>query len=100
MPRGSTPGERRGGRRRGTPNRRTLALRALAEGSPPAGSPLEFLESVYRNEVLPIELRIGAAGKAAPYVHPRLAAVAIGSSPEIPINSVSRVEVVLVKPQP
>src|SRR3954468_21330722 len=100
MSRGSAPGERRGGRRRGTPNRRTLALRGLAEGSPPAGSPLEFLASVYRNDALPIELRIDAAGKAAPYVHPRLAAVTVGGTPETPINSVTHIEVVLVKPQP
>ena len=100
MSRGSAPGERRGGRRRGTPNRRTLALRALAEGSPQEGTALEFLASVYRNDALPIELRIDAASKAAPYVHPRLATVTVGSSPETPINSVNRVEIVLVKPPP
>ncbi len=99
MPRGSAPGERRGGRQRGMPNRRTIELRALAEGPPQAGSPLEFLTSVYRNEALPIELRIEAANKAAPYVHPRLAAVTVGGSPENPINSVTRIEIVPVKPQ-
>jgi hypothetical protein len=83
----------------GTPNRRTIELRALADGPPQAGSPLEFLTSVYRNEALPIELRIAAAGKAAPYVHPRLAAVMIGSSPEEPIKSVTRIEIVPIKPQ-
>ena len=75
MPRGSGPGERRGGRRRGTPNRRTIELHALAEGSPQAGSPLEFLASVYRNDALPLDLRIDAASKAVPYMHPRLAAI-------------------------
>ena len=98
MSRGSAPGERRGGRRRGTPNRRTPALRALAEGSSQAGSPLEFLESVYRNEAPPIALRIEAASKAAPYIHPRLAAVAVSDTPETPINAVSHIEIVLVKP--
>src|SRR4051794_12248205 len=100
MPRGSTPGERRGGRRRGTLNRRTIELRALAEGQPREGTPLEFLTSVYRNESLPIDLRLEAASKAAPYVPPRLAAVTVGSSPENPIKSVTRIEIVPVTPQP
>ena len=100
MPRGSTPGKRRGGRRRGTPNRRTIELRSLAEGRPQAGSPLEFLTSVYRNEALPVELRIDAAGRTAPYVYPRLAAVTVGGSPENPIKSVTRIEIIPVEPQP
>ena len=65
------------GRKAGVPNRRTLELRALAEGQPQAGSPLEFLTSVYRNEALPLDLRIDASKAAAPYVHPRLAAIDI-----------------------
>ena len=84
MPRGSAPGERRGGRRRGTPNRRTIELRTLAEGQPQEGTPLEFLTSVYRNEALPLGMRIDAAGKAAPYVHPRLAAVTLSGEKTAP----------------
>jgi hypothetical protein len=82
------------------PNRRTIELRALAEGQPQAGTPLEFLRSEYRNEALPIDLRINAASKAALYVHPRLAAVMVGGSPESPIKSVTRIEIVPVSPQP
>ncbi len=63
------------GRRAGVPNKRTLELRALAAGQPPAGTPLEFLTSVYRDEALPIDLRLDAASKAAPYMHPRLAVI-------------------------
>jgi hypothetical protein len=66
-----------GGRRPGTggkagvPNKLTLELRALAEGQPSGGTLLDFLTSVYCNEALPIELRLDAVGKAAPYIHPQ-----------------------------
>jgi hypothetical protein len=100
MPRGSAPGERRGGRRRGTRNRRTIELRALAEAQPREGTPLEFLTSVYRNEALPIDRRIDAAGKAAPYVHPRLAAVTLGGDRENPVPVITRIELVPVKAKP
>ena len=100
MPRGSAPGEHRGGRRRGTPNRRTIELRALAEGQPREGSPLEFLTSVYRNEALPIDLRIDAAGKAAPYVHPRLTAVTLGGDGKNPLPVITCIKIVGVRPEP
>src|SRR4051794_4940196 len=100
MPRGSLPGERRGGRQAGTPNRRTLALRAIAEGLPPPGSPLEFLTNVYRNEALPLEVRLEAAGKAAPFVHPRLAMLTVGGDKENPLQTVTRIELVAVEPPP
>jgi hypothetical protein len=97
MPGGRRPGA---GRKAGVPNKRTLALRALAEGQPREGSPLEFLTSVYRNEALPIDLRIDAAGKAAPYVHPRLTAVTVGGNKENPLQTISRIEIVPVAPRP
>jgi hypothetical protein len=97
MPGGRRPGA---GRKAGVPNKRTLALRALAEGQPREGSPLEFLTSVYRNEALPIDLRIDVAGKAAPYVHPRLTAVTVGGDKKNPLQTASRIEIVPVAPRP
>ena len=96
MPGGRRPGA---GRKAGVPNKRTLELRALAEGRPREGSPLEFLTSVYRNEALPIDLRIDAASKAAPYVHPRLAAVTVGGDREDPLRAITRIERVPVEPE-
>ena len=63
MPRGSSPGERRGGRKRGTPNKATAAQRlaAIESGLPP----LDFLLSVMREDRNPIELRIEAAKNQA-----------------------------------
>ncbi len=60
---------------------------------------MEFLESVYRNEALPIDLRIDAACKAAPYVHPRLAAVTVGGDRQDPLRAITRIEMVLVEPE-
>jgi len=55
---------------------------------------------VYRNEALPIDLRIDAAGKAAPYVHPRLAAVKLGGDRENPLPVITHIKIVPVKPEP
>jgi hypothetical protein len=66
-------GFKSGGRKRGTPNRATS--RAVAEFLAAGLSPLEFLLSVMRNDEYPLMLRVDAAGKAAQYVHPKLAQV-------------------------
>ena len=39
-------------------------------------TPLEFLRSVYCNEAVPLGMRLRAAVEAAPYVHPKLSAIA------------------------
>jgi len=71
MPRGSKPGERRGGRQKGTPNKKTVlrdaALNAAAAN--PNLSPLDFLLGLMRNPDLPSDLRIRMAEVAAPFVH-------------------------------
>jgi hypothetical protein len=73
MPRGSKPGERRGGRQRGTPNKKTALRNAAiaATVSNPNVSPLEFLLSIMRDPHLAFELRIRVAQMAAPFVHPK-----------------------------
>lgn len=73
MPRGSAPGERRGGRQQGAANQRTreIADRATREGI----TPLEYMLAVLRDPKASKERRDWAAEKAAPYMHPRLQAI-------------------------
>ena len=71
MPRG---GKREGaGRKVGslTTKTREIADRATAEGL----TPLDYMLTVLRNEAADPKDRMWAAEKAAPYVHPKLAAV-------------------------
>ena len=71
MPRGSKPGERRGGRQSGTPNKKTALVNAAfdAATSNPDLSPLDFLLGVMRDASLSPDWRIKAAQSALPYVH-------------------------------
>jgi hypothetical protein len=71
MPRGSKPGERRGGRQPGTPNKKTALVNAAfdAATSNPDLSPLDFLLGVMRDASLPPDWRIKAAQTVLPYVH-------------------------------
>ena len=73
MPRGSKPGERRGGRQRGTPNKATVAkAAALAAASADSTiTPLQFLLGVMRDPKAPTGLRVQVARAAAPLVHGR-----------------------------
>lgn len=66
-------GKKTGGRQRGTPNRATAAKAAEIAAS--GLTPLDFMLSVLRNPEQSQEVRLDAAAKAAPYVHPRLAQV-------------------------
>ena len=67
--RGSSPGERRGGRQKGTPNKVTAArAAAIAESGK---TPLDFMLSVLRDEDADDKDRMWAAVAAAPYVHPK-----------------------------
>jgi hypothetical protein len=67
---GKRPGA---GRKKGVQNKVNAALRqkVKAEGT----LPLEFLLSIMRDPKNPTELRMEAAVKAAPFVHPRLQAI-------------------------
>jgi len=71
MPRGSRPGERRGGRQRGTPNKKTLLKHAAisATATDPNITPLAFLLRLMRDESLPIATRIEIAATAVPLSH-------------------------------
>jgi hypothetical protein len=71
MPRGSKPGERRGGRQKGTPNRATAAKAAAlnAASADPTTTPLQFLLDIMRDPKAPTGLRVQVARAAAPLVH-------------------------------
>ena len=71
MPRGSKPGERRGGRQPGTPNKKTALVNTAfnAATSNPDLSPLDFLLGVMRDASISPDWRIKAAQAALPYVH-------------------------------
>jgi hypothetical protein len=71
MPRGSGPGERRGGRQRGTPNKKTALIDAAitSAAANPNMTPLDFLLGVMRAPNVPADLRIKVAQAAAPFVH-------------------------------
>lgn len=74
MPRGgSKKGERRGGRQKGTPNKASAAREAAIAAS--GMTPLDYMLRVMRNPRVDRDTRLDAAGKAAPYVHPRLASI-------------------------
>jgi hypothetical protein len=90
MPRGSAPGERRGGRKKGTPNRRTLMLknaigkytdRPRAIGSVDS---IDFLTKIYQDEEQPLMVRIDAARVVAPFERPRLRAMTSRESSTCP----------------
>ena len=71
MPRGSLPGERRGGRQRGTPNK-TTALRDAAifnAVADPDFLPLDLFLVQMRDANLPADERVTAAEAALPFVH-------------------------------
>jgi len=61
------------GRKPGSPNKRKRRIvdRAAAEGI----TPVEFLLQTMRDETLELHVRMQAARDAAPFVHPRLAAI-------------------------
>ena len=70
---GSSPGERRGGRQKGGLNKKTAAKIAAIEAT--GLTPLDYLLLVLRDEKIELHTRIDAAKAAAPYVHPKLAAI-------------------------
>lgn len=66
-------GKKTGGRTKGVPNKATAAKVAEVEAS--GLTPLDYLLSVMRDDQKMPDVRLDAAKAAAPYVHPRLAAI-------------------------
>ena len=67
-------GKRSGaGRRKGAPNKATAARQATISASGEA--PLDYMIRIMRDESAPVERRDEMAKAAAPYVHPKLAAI-------------------------
>lgn len=62
-----------GGRKKGTPNKATA--RREAEIAASGLTPLDYMLKVMRNPRENKDRRLEAAGKAAQYVHPKLAAI-------------------------
>ena len=75
MPRGSKPGERRGGRKAGTKNVASSEREKAIEAS--GLTPLAYMLSTLRDVGQPVNVRLDAAKAAAQYVHPRLSAVEV-----------------------
>ena len=73
MPRGSKPGERRGGRKTGTPNKKTLLRSAFidAVAADPNVLPLDFFLRLMHQSTLPPDIRVRAAEAALPFMHAR-----------------------------
>jgi hypothetical protein len=71
---GRKPGApKTGGRQKGTPNRATAAK--AAEIAATGLTPLDYMLDMLRDTSQPLPNRMWAAEKAAPFVHPKLAAV-------------------------
>src|SRR6516225_1436481 len=88
MPRGSAPGERRGGRQKGTLNKRTTEM--LAEIEAGGEMPLAYMLRVMRDESVPMAGRMEAAARAAPYCHAKLATVELTAAVQVEHRSISR----------
>jgi hypothetical protein len=69
------------GRKKGQPNKATQRQRdaVIASGL----TPLDYLLSVMRDSTQPDAMRLDAAGRAAPYVHPRLSTVEMKGRMEV-----------------
>lgn len=85
MPRG---GPRTGaGRKAGAVSKATAARKALIEEASKEGlTPLEYMLQVLRNENEEKSVRLDAAKSAAPYMHPRLAAVEHSGNKDNPVS--------------
>jgi hypothetical protein len=64
-----------GGRKRGVPNKASAIREAEIKAA--GVTPLNFMLGVMRDAEKTVEMRLEAAAKAAPYVHPRLASLAV-----------------------
>ena len=72
-------GKKTGGRKKGTPNHITVQRKAKLSEAQMAGlTPLDYMLGILRDEDAKTAARMHAAVHAAPYIHPRLAAIEHG----------------------
>ena len=76
-------GKKTGGRKKGTPNRGTREKEIAKSGL----TPLNYMLDVLRNGDSTVEDKRWAANAAAPYVHPRLAAVQHTGKDGVPLGA-------------
>lgn len=88
-------GKKTGGRVKGVPNKATAAKVAEVEAS--GQTPLDYMLGVMRDTNVAADRRDDMAKAAAPYVHPKLAAVEHTGKDGGDI--VTRVEIVIVDPK-
>jgi len=75
-----------GGRKKGTPNKATAKREAEIAAS--GLTPLDYMLKVMRNPREDKDRRLDAAGKAAQYVHPKLAAITHKGDAKAPVTIV------------
>jgi len=66
------------------------AAKTLAAIRASGASPLDYMLQVMRDDAVEPAKRLDAAKAAAPYVHPRLASVAVGNQDDKPFEQVIR----------
>lgn len=75
------------GRRKGTVSERTRARIEIAEKALASGlTPLDYMLGILRDETNDAKDRFAAAKEAAPYMHPRLAAVEHSGNQDKPLT--------------
>lgn len=88
-------GVKTGGRQKGTPNKATAAK---AEEIAASGvTPLEYMLKIMRDEASDPLMRFEAAKSAAPYVHPKLAAIEHTGKDGGPIETADMTEVEIAR---
>ena len=104
MPRGGAkPGERRGGRQKGTPNAKTAKLEKAQQAAAQRigdaigedafkGDSWELLCAIYKDQRLPLDVRLDAAKAAISFERNRLSAVEHSGNPDKPMRQVIEVE--------
>lgn len=85
------------GKPRGAQGKATL--RREAEIAAAGLTPLQFMLTVLRNDEATSEDRKWAAQNAAPYVHPKLATVQHQGDKDNPLNVITTIERVIVRPE-
>jgi hypothetical protein len=92
MPKGSKPGERRGGRQRATPNKRTVLRDRIlaAAAAKPTGTFREFLPILVGDQVLPDDIRIAIARKVSAEKPSKKASARANKTPATKVQAAER----------